>query len=114
MNAIVELYRSPYYGRARAYCDQHDLGSEHMEGVIFSMGHKEFIEMSEPLRNLKASYVGLYPRNVYVRAGSGELEPWVMPADLVRALELLDEQIDLMAEKCGLKMRKEPPPEGRG
>lgn len=106
MNAIAELYRSPYYSRARAYCDQHDLGPEHMEGVIFSMAHKEFMEMSEPLRKLKASYVGLYPRNAYVRAETGELEPWVMPADLVRSLELLDEQIDLMAAKCGLKMLK--------
>lgn len=106
MTDIATDYRSPYYCRAREYCDRHDLGSEHMEGVIFSMAHNEFMEMSEPLRKLKTTYVGLYPRNAYVRAESGELEPWVMPADLVRSLELLDEQIDLMAAKCGLKMLK--------
>lgn len=106
METIDTLFRSPYYGRAREYCDRHDLGPEHMEGVIFSMAHKEFMEMSEPLRKLKTTYVGLYPRNAYVRAGSGELDPWEMPADLVRALELIDEQIDLMAAKCGLKLLK--------
>lgn len=109
MSDIATDYRSPYYCRAREYCDRHDLGSEHIEGLIFSMAHKEFMEMSEPLRKLKATYVGLYPRNAYVRAESGELEPWVMPADLVRSLELLDEQIDLMAAKCGLKTQKSAP-----
>lgn len=104
--AVLQNQPHPFYCEARAYCDRHGLESEaQFQQALFYLAHKAFMEESEPLRNAKAKAIALYPATVYLKSDTGALVavPPELPASMMEQLEQLDELIESIAKRCGLR-----------